>query len=154
MEVTYTWSVAVELLLVASTRSSAFPAEYSASWMDTVSAATKVGVPVFVGEGMAVGVRVAEGPGTVGGRVEVGVKDGPMAVGVRVEVGSGAASRLISMERAADQAPITCPAVRARTRHQKRRSLVKVCVVWVWVSPVCAANSGLVNELESSNWIS
>ena len=86
--------------------------------------------------------------------MEVGVKDGPMAVGVRVDVGSGAASRLISMERAADQAPFTCAAVRARTRHQKRRSLVKVCVVWVWVSPVCAANSGLVNELESSNWIS
>ena len=99
-------------------------------------------------------VGVAEGPVVGGGKVEVGVKDGRMAVGVRVEVGSGAASRLISMERAVDQVPFTCPAVRARTRHQKRRSLVKVWVVWVWVSPVCAANSGLVNALESSNWIS
>ena len=132
--------------------------------MVMVSAATVVGVRVFVGEGIAVGVRVtvggsvrvgvAEGPVVGGGRVEVGVEDGPRAVGVRVGVGSGEASRLISMERAADQAPFTCPAVRARTRHQKRRSLVKVWVVWVWVSPVCEANSGVVNELESSNWIS
>src|SRR5688572_29920717 len=132
--------------------------------MEMVSAATVVGVRVFVGEGIAVGVRVAvggsvsvgvaEGPAAVGGSVEVGVKDGPMAVGVRVDVGSGGASRLISIERAPDQVPFTCPAVRARTRHQKRRSLVKVCVVWVWVSPVCAAKSGLVIELESSNWIS
>ena len=99
-------------------------------------------------------VGVAEGPVAVGGRVEVGVAEGTMAVGVRVGEGRGAASRLISMERAADQAPFTPPAVRARTRHQKRRSLVKVWVVWVWVRPVCAANSGLVNELESSNWIS
>ena len=129
-----------------------------------VSAATVVGVRVFVGKGIAVGVRVAvggrvlvgvaEGPMAVGGRVEVDVEEGPMAVGVRVGVGSEGASLLISMERTADQAPFTCPAVRARTRHQKRRSLVKVWVVWVWVSPVCVANSGLVNELESSNWIS
>ena len=114
--------------------------------MEIVSAATVVGVRVFVGDEIAVGVRVAvggsvrvgvtEGPVVGGGRVEVGVKDGPMAVGVRVGVGRGAAPRLISMERAADHAPFTCPAVRARTRHQKRRSLVKVCVVWVWVSPV------------------
>jgi hypothetical protein len=104
--------------------------------MEMVSAATVVGVRVLVGEGMAVGVRVAvgasvlvgvaEGPVVGGGRVDVGVTDGPIAVGVRVDVGSGAASRLISMERAADQVPFTCPAVRARTRHQKRRSLVKV----------------------------
>jgi len=100
--------------------------------------------------GAEVGVRVTV---EVGGAT-VGVKVGPMAVGVRVDVGSGGASRLISKERAEDHALFTPPAVRARTRHQKRRSLVKVCVVWVWVSPVCAAISGLVNELESSNWIS
>ena len=100
------------------------------------SAATVVGVRVFVGVDVAVGGRVrvgvAEGPAAVGGRVEVGVAEAPLAVGV----GNGAAPRLISKERAADQAPFTPPAVRARTRHQKRRSLVKVCVVWVWVSPV------------------
>jgi hypothetical protein len=120
-----------------------------------VSAATVVGVRVVVGEGIVVGVRVgvggkvtvavAEGPVAVGKggmavgvgvRVGVGVEDGPVAVGVRVDVGSGEASRLISNARTDDQAPFTPPAVRARTRHQKRRSLVKVCVVWVWVSPV------------------
>jgi hypothetical protein len=73
---------------------------------------------------------------------------------VEVAVGSGGASRLISNERAEDQGLFIPPAVRARTRHQKRRSMVNVCVVWVPVSPVCAAISGLVNELESSNWIS
>ena len=60
--------------------------------------------------------------------MEVDVAEGPVAVGVRVGVGN-VASRLISKERIDDQAPFTCPAVRARTRHQKRRSLVKVCVV-------------------------
>ena len=99
-------------------------------------------------------VGVAEGPVVGGGRVEVGVAEGPVGVGVRVDVGSDGASRLTSIARTADQALNTPPAFRARTRHQKRRSLVKVWVVWVWVSPVCAANSGLVNELESSNWIS
>ena len=77
-----------------------------------------------------------------------------MAVGVRVGVGSGEALRLMSKERTDDQALLMPPAVRARTRHQKRRSLVKVCVVWVWASPVCAATSGALNELESSNWTS
>ena len=69
-------------------------------------------------------------------------------------VDSGEASRLISNERADDQALLIPPAVRARTRHQKRRSLVKVCVVWVWLSPVCEATKGALKELESSNWIS
>ena len=82
--------------------------------------------------GAEVGVRVTV---EVGGTT-VGVEDGPVAVGVRVDVGSGGAFRLISKERTDDQAPFIPPAVRARTRHQKRRSLVKVCVVWVWVSPV------------------
>ena len=61
MEVTYTCRVALALLLVASTRSRRFPLSYSAIWMETVSAATVVGVRVFVGEGIAVGVRVAVG---------------------------------------------------------------------------------------------
>ena len=55
VDVTYTLKVALELLLVASTRNSSFPAEYSASWIDTVSAATVVGVRVGVNEGMALG---------------------------------------------------------------------------------------------------
>ena len=80
--------------------------------------------------GAEVGVRVTV---EVGGAT-VGVKVGPMAVGVRVGVGREA-PRLISKERTADQAPLT-PPIRPRTRHQKRRSLVKVCVVWVCVSPV------------------
>ena len=115
-----------------------------------VSAATGVGVRVFVGEGIAVGVRVA-----VGGSVRVGVGEGPMAVGVRVDVGSDGASRLISNERTADQFPkvVAAPGC-ARTCHQKRRLLVKVCVVWVCVSPICTAIKGVVKELESSNWIS
>lgn len=96
--------------------------------MDTVSAATVVAVRVGVIEGIAlggidVGVRVAVGLETtdvavggsevmadvhvaVGGAV-IGVRDGPIAVGVRVEVGRAGASRLISMERAVDQAPFT-----------------------------------------------
>ena len=90
-------------------------------------AATDVAVG---GSAVMVDVRVAVGGATVG------VEEGPIAVGVRVGVGSGEASRLISKERTGDQAPFIPPAVRARTRHQKRRSLVKVCVVWVWVSPV------------------
>ena len=147
--------VALALLPVASTRNCAFPAEYSANWMDMVSAATLVAVRVGVAEGIAVGVRVG-----VGGKVEVGVADGPAAVGkgcaavgVRVGEGNGEAPRLISNERTADQAPLT-PSIRPRTRHQKRRSLMKVCVVWVWVSPVCCATKGRLKELESSNWIS
>ena len=76
MEVTYTCRVALALLLVASTRSRRFPLSYSAIWMETVSAATVVGVRVFVGEGIAVGVRVA-----VGGSVEVGVTEGPVVGG-------------------------------------------------------------------------
>lgn len=90
-----------------------------------------VDVDVAVG-GAEVGVRVLV---EVGGAT-VGVNDGPVAVGVRVGVGSGVAPCLISKERTDDQAPFIPPAVRARTRHQKRRSLVKVCVVWVWVRPV------------------
>src|SRR5690349_2417927 len=110
-----------------------------------------VGVRVDVGlAGAEVGVRVTV---EVGGAT-VGVRVGPVTVGVRVDVASGGASRRISKERADDQALLIPPADRARTRHQKRRSLVKVCVVWVWVSPVCAAISGLLNELESSNWTS
>ena len=81
---------------MASTRSSALPAEYSASCIDTVSDATVVGVRVGVSEGMAVGgtdvaVRVAVGlagtdvavAGAEVGGATVGVKDGPVAVGVR-----------------------------------------------------------------------
>ena len=82
--------------------------------------------------GAEAGVRVTV---EVGGAI-VGVRVGSVAVGVRVDVGSGGASRLISKERTDDQALFTPPAVRARTRHQKRRSLVKVCVVRVSVSPV------------------
>ena len=69
-------------------------------------------------------------------------------------VDSGEASRLISKERIADHVPFVPAPVRARTRHQKRRSLVKVCVVWVWLRPVCEATKGALKELESSNWIS
>ena len=99
--------------------------------------------------GAKVGVRVTV---EVGGAT-VGVRVGPVAVGVRVGVGSGGASRRISNERTEDQALFIPPAVRARTRHQKRRSLVKVWLVWVWVSPVLERTSGELNELESSIWI-
>ncbi len=88
---------------------------------------------------MAVGVAVGlagTGVAVAGAGVGVGVEAGLVAVGVGVAVGSGGASRLISNARTADQAPLIPSAVRARTRHQKRRSLVKVCVVWVWVSPI------------------
>ena len=129
--------------------------------METVSAATVVGVRVGVSEGIAVGVRVA-----VGGRVEVGVDDGPLAVGtgdVAVRVGVrvcegvadavGVVLRRITNERTVDQAPLVPPAVRPRTRHQNVRSLVKVCEVWVCVIPVRDRTSGELNELESSIWI-
>ena len=76
VDVTKTDNVALALLPVASTRNCAFPAEYSASWMEMVSAATVVGVRVFVGEGIVVGVRVA-----VGGNVSVGVAEGPVVGG-------------------------------------------------------------------------
>ena len=99
--------------------------------------------------GAGVGVRVAV---ALGGAT-VGVRVGPVGVAVRVGVGS-VASFLISKDRADDQALNIPPAVRARTRHQNRRSLVKVWVVWVEVSPVWAAINGLLNELESSNWTS
>ena len=82
------------------------------------------------------GAEVGVWVGVEVGGAAVGVGYGPVAVGVGVDVGSGGASRLISKERTDDQALFIPPAVRARTRHQKRRSLVKVCVVWVWVSPV------------------
>lgn len=121
MEVTYTWSVAVELLLVASTRSSAFPAEYSASWMDMVSAAGTVAVLVGVEGRVEVGVTI------------VGVADGPVAVGkggvavrVGVRVGVGVVRRRITKERTVDHAPLVPLAVRPRTRHQNVRSLVNV----------------------------
>ena len=138
--------MALEFVLVASTLNSAFPAEYSASWMDTVSAAGIVAVLVGVGGRVEVGITivgVADGPVAVGKggvavrvgvRVGVDVEDGTVVVGVGEA--SGGASRLISNERTDDQALFIPPAVRARTRHQKRRSLVKVCVVWVCVSPV------------------
>ena len=86
--------------------------------------------------------------------MEVGVAEGAVAIGVRVDVGSGGASRRISNERAEDQGPVVAAPMRARTRHQKRRWLVKVWVVWVWFSPVCEATRGALKELESSNWIS
>ncbi len=122
VDVTYTDNVALALLPVASTRTWALPAAYSANWIETVSVATGVGVAL---DGIAVAVGVA-----------VGLAGTGVAVGVTVEVGSGGASRLISNSRTDDQALFIPPAVRARTRHQKRRSLVKVCVVWVWASPV------------------
>ena len=122
--------------------------------MATVSATTVVGVRVGVGEGIAVGVHVG-----VGGKVEVGIPEGPVAVGngcvtvgVRVGEGSGAAPCLMSNERIADQAPFVPPPVIARTRHQKRRSTVNVCEVWVCVSPLKENKIGALNELESSYW--
>jgi len=144
VEVTYTLKVALALLLVASTLNRWLPASYSATWIETVSAAV-VGVREGVAEAVLVGVGSAEVGVAVGRAVgvrvavagaEVGVEEGPVAVGVRVGEASGGASRLISNERTDDQVPFVPPPVRARTRHQKRRSLVKVCVVWVWVSPV------------------
>src|SRR5215211_5390207 len=117
--------------------------------METVSVATCVGVALggtavavrtavgLAGTGVAVaGAEVGVGVTVEVGGATVGIEDGLVAVGVRVGVGSGGASRLISNARTDDQALFIPPAVRARTRHQKRRSLVKVCVVWVWVSPV------------------
>lgn len=125
--------VALALLPVASTRNWALPAEYSANWIEMLSAATVVGVRVFVGEAIAVGVRVA-----VGGKVEVGVAEGPVVGEGRVEVGVaegpmgvGVAIRRITNERTVDQAPFVPLAVLPRTRHQNVRSLVNVCVVWV-----------------------
>lgn len=122
--------------------------------MEIVSAARVVGVRVGVDEGIAVGVRVG-----VGGKVDVGVADGPVAVGkgceavgVRVGEGSGEAPRLTSNERTVDQAPFVPPPVIARTRHQKRRSVVNVCEVWVCVSPRKENSTGALNELESSYW--
>ena len=133
------------------------PAEYSASWIETVSAET-AGVAVLVRGAVAgatvvavaverTGVGVGEALRVEGKAVDVG------KTAVRVGVGNDA-PRLISNERATDHAPFVPPPVRARTRHQKRRSLVKVCVVWVWLSPACEATKGALKELESSNWIS
>src|SRR5687768_18614604 len=120
VDVTYTDSVALALLPVASTRNWAFPAAYSASWIETVSVARCVGVALG---GTEVAVRVAVGPAGTGvavagaevgaevgvrvavevGGATVGVGDGLVAVGVRVAVDSGGASRLISKARAGDQ---------------------------------------------------
>ena len=135
VEVTYTLNVALELLPVASTRSSSFPEEYSASWMETVSDAT-VGLPAS-GVGVAlggaeVGVRVGVAGTRVGVRegvavaaASVGVTDSPVAVetgcvGTRVgvRVGVGVVRRRISNERTVDHAPLLPLAVRPRTRHQ------------------------------------
>ena len=122
--------------------------------MDTVSAATVVGVRVIVGEGIVVGVRVA-----VGGKVEVGVAEGPVAVGkgcvgarVGVRVVVGAETCLITNDRTEDHAPFVPLAVRPRTRHQKVRSLLRVWVVWVCVMPV-RERTGELNVLASSIWI-
>src|SRR5688572_29142589 len=117
--------------------------------METVSnatvglAGTLVGVALGDAE-VAVGgaaVRVSVGAAEVGvgggavcdgaAAVAVGgrrVAVGKGEVGVRVGDGSAEAPRLISNERTDDQVPLT-PPIRPRTRHQKRRSLVKVCVV-------------------------
>ena len=138
VEVTYTVNVALALP-VASTRSRRFPESYSATWIETVSAAT---VRVAVGlerTGVAVGgitVAVNVGGAKVGveGAVEVGgatvdvdgraVAVGRRAVGVRVRVGE--VMLLITNKRMVDHAPLVPPAVRPRTRHQNVRSLVSV----------------------------
>lgn len=83
VEVTYTVNVVFVLLLVASTFKSAFPIEYSANWIDTVSIAI-VGV-AGTRDGVALTERVAVLV-AVAGRVAVGVKaigvaDGRVAVG-------------------------------------------------------------------------
>ena len=91
---------------------------------DLVGVAVLVGVGsprVGVREGVAVGARsvgVADRPVTVG--------KGCVAVGVAVRAGGGVERRLITKERTVDHAPLVPLAVRARTRHQKVRSLVKV----------------------------
>ena len=120
VEVTYTLNVALELLPVASTRSSSLPAEYSASWMETVSDAT-VGLPA---SGVA-GTRVGVPEGVAVAAASVGVTDSPVAVetgcvGTRVggRVGVGVVRRRISNERTVDHAPLLPLAVRPRTRHQ------------------------------------
>ena len=59
----------------------------------------------------------------------VEVAAGCVVIGVSVGEGKGLAPRLISNKRTVDQAPLVPPAVRALTRHQKRRSLVNVCEV-------------------------
>ena len=58
VDVTYTDNVALALLPVASTRTWALPAAYSANWIETVSVATCVGVALG---GTDVAVRVAVG---------------------------------------------------------------------------------------------
>lgn len=158
VEVTYTLNVALELLPVASTRSSSLPAEYSANWMDTVSVAT-VGVD-GTWEGVALGgTEVGVREGVAVAAASVGVADRPVAVdtscvtvGVGVRVGVGVVSRLIANERTADHAPLVPLAVRPRTRHQKVRSLVNVWVVWVCVIPV-RERTGELKVLASSIWI-
>jgi len=141
--------------------------------MDTVStAAVRVAVGLdgteveVSGSAVGVDVRVIVGSADVGVRVKVedggtivGVSDGPavggtdcVAVGVRVSVGDGGATCLISNERTVDQAPFVPLDVRPRTRHQKRRSLVNVWVVWVCVIPA-RERTGELKVLESSIWI-
>ena len=123
--------------------------------METVSAAV-VGVAASC-EGVAVGgAEVAVGGAVV--LVGVGVNSELVAVGkaepgVCVAVGREAPC-LISNERIEDHAPLVPPAVRPRTRHQKRPSIVKVCEVWVCVSPLLETTSGALNDFESSIWIS
>ena len=141
--------------------------------MDTVSA-TAVRVAVALagtevevgGREVCVDARVTVGGADVGVRVKVevggttvGVSDGPavvgtdcVAVGVRVSVGDGGATCLTSNERTVDHAPFVPLDVRPRTRHQKRRSLVNVWVVWVCVIPV-RERTGELKVLESSIWI-
>ena len=80
------------------------------------------------------------------------VEVGAGCVAVSVRVGVGEVMRRISNERTADHAPFVPFAVRPRTRHQKRRSLVSVWVVWVCVIPV-RERTGELNVLESSIWI-
>ena len=122
------------------------------------------GTAVAVRVGVAIaGVGVREG--VVVGATSVGVAEGPVAVGkgcmtvaVGVRVCEGVAGavgvlmRRITKERTVDHAPLVPLAVRPRTRHQKVRSLVSVCEVWVCVIPV-RERTGELNVLASSIWI-
>lgn len=118
---------------------------------------TVVGVTAS-GDGVVVaGAEVAVG----GAVVRVGVGSAGVAVGVNgalvavertavgVRVAVGVVRRCITNERTVDQAPLVPLAVRPRTRHQKVRSLVNVCVVWVCVIPV-RESTGELKVLASS----
>lgn len=143
--------MAFALLLVASTRSRRFPESYSATWIETVSAAVVAVLTTCDGVGLGrtlVGVRVGVGNAAVGVDVVAkAVAVGRTAVGVRV--GVGAVTCRISNERTTDQAPFVPLAVRPRTRHQYVRCVLRVWVVWVCVIPV-RERTGELNVLASS----